>query len=415
VTPIVNWRRNLTALWFAEFTAIFGFSFAFPFLPAFLHRDLGIRSEHDLAFWTGIAAGAAGFTMAIASPVWGVLADRYGRKPMLLRAMLGGGVSVGLMGLAQSPQQLTGLRLLQGALSGTVPAANAILTSQTPRREIAWSLGILSSAIALGSAVGPAVGGLAGRLLGLRTVFLAGGILLLISMLPVVLVVRDAPVRVTRREAPRALDLLRAAGPGTVGALAVLIGSQALMMSSFSAFQQLVALRIVQLIPATASSVTGIAFSVGGIATALAGISYARAVKRAGYRNVTAAAALLMAGMTALAAVAPSLALLMGTFGVVSFLFGTLAPALTSMIGLETPARVQATVYGVSGSAFSIGFGVGPLVGGLFAASAGVEAGLLLAAAIAAVLAGILRFRAREPAPATILSELEPPQRKIQP
>ncbi len=352
--------------------------------------------------------------MAIASPIWGVLADRYGRKPMLLRAMLGGGVSVGLMGFAQTAVQLTGLRLLQGALSGTVPAATAIVASQTPRVEVAWSLGILSSAIALGSAVGPAVGGLAGNLLGLRIVFLAGGALLLISMLPVVLVVRDMPIRVTRDDAPRALELLRATGPGTIGALAVLIGGQALMMSSYTASAQLVALRVVQLVPATAPTVTGIAFSVGGIAAALAGISYSRAVKLGGYRDVTAATALLMAGMTAMAAVAPSLILLIGSFVLVSFLFGALGPALSSMIGLETPTRVQATVYGVSASAFSIGFGVGPLVGGLVAASAGVQASLLLAAAIALLLAGTLRFRAREPAPAT-RPEFEPTRPKTQP
>lgn len=353
--------------------------------------------------------------MAVASPLWGVLADRYGRKPMLLRAMLGGGLTVGLMGFAQTALQLTGLRLLQGALSGTVPAATAIVASQTPRHRVAWALGVLSSAIALGSAVGPAVGGLAGNLFGLRTVFLSGGVLLLVSMLPVVLVVKDVSIRATADDAPRALERLRASRPGTIPALAVLIGGNALMMSSYTATAQLVALRVVQLVPATAATVTGIAFSIGGIATALAGISYSRAVKVGGYRNVTAAAALLMAGMVALAGIAPSLAFLVASFVLVNFLFGALGPALTSMIGLETPARVQATVYGVNGSAFSVGFGVGPLVGGLVAASAGVQAGLLLAAAIALLLAGTLWFRAREPAPAIIRPDREPQPRTIQP
>ena len=41
--------------------------------------------------------------MAIASPVWGILGDRFGRKPMLIRSMLGGGITVGLIFLAQTP------------------------------------------------------------------------------------------------------------------------------------------------------------------------------------------------------------------------------------------------------------------------------------------------------------------------
>ncbi|TMD88972.1 MAG: multidrug efflux MFS transporter, partial [Chloroflexi bacterium] len=98
----MDWRRNLAALWLAEFTAILGFSFAFPFLPLFLHQELHIANGPELRFWTGISASATGFALALTSPIWGRLADRYGRKPMLVRAMVGGGISVGLMGLTQS-------------------------------------------------------------------------------------------------------------------------------------------------------------------------------------------------------------------------------------------------------------------------------------------------------------------------
>src|SRR5260370_16448944 len=93
----VDWRRNLAALWLAEFTAILGFSFAFPFLPLFLHRELHIPNGPQLSFWTGIAASATGFTLALTTPLCGRLADRYAPNPMLIRAMIGGGVSVGLM------------------------------------------------------------------------------------------------------------------------------------------------------------------------------------------------------------------------------------------------------------------------------------------------------------------------------
>jgi DHA1 family multidrug resistance protein-like MFS transporter len=189
----VDWKRNLTALWLAEFVAIFGFSFAFPFLPLYLHQDLAVRTTHDLALWTGVIGGASGLSMTIASPVWGVLADRYGRKPMLVRAMLGGAITVGLMSIAQAAPQLLALRTVQGATSGTVPAATALAAAETPRSRVAWSMGVLSSAVALGGATAPLIGGLAAVVFGLRAVFLGAGVLLALSSLPVLLVVRESP------------------------------------------------------------------------------------------------------------------------------------------------------------------------------------------------------------------------------
>src|SRR5258708_30202992 len=112
--------------------------------------------------------------MAIASPIWGVLGDRYGRKHMLIRSMLGGAITVGLIFFVQTPIQLVALRFIQGATSGTVAAATALVAVETPRPRAGWSLGVVTSAVALCSALGPVVVGLAAAQLGLRLVFLRG-------------------------------------------------------------------------------------------------------------------------------------------------------------------------------------------------------------------------------------------------
>ena len=394
----VDWRRNLAALWLAEFTAILGFSFAFPFLPLFLHRELRIPNGPELAFWTGIAASATGFALALTSPIWGRLADRYGRKPMLVRAMIGGGVSVGLMGLTQSALQLTVLRGLQGASSGTVAAATALVATETPSEHLAWALGILNSAISLGSAAGPATGAAAASLLGLRTIFLAGGVLLLLAAVPVLLFVRESRGRVLRAVAPPTMMVLRAARPGTVKALVVLMVAQGLQQTSFSAAQQLVVLRLLELTSAKqAQSLTGITFAVAGIATALAAVTYSRLLRRTNYRTITTAAAFLM-GLTLLGtALAGTTALLIALFVVSSFVTGSLIPAFGAMIGLETPRNIQATIFGVGSSAIALGFGFGPLIGGFVASAAGVQAGLAVAGGIALTLALLVGVMAREP------------------
>ncbi len=319
---------------------------------------------------------------------------------MLLRAMVGGGIAVGLMGFAQNALQLTGLRLLQGAASGTVAAATALVASETPTPNIAWALGVVSSAIALGGAVGPALGGVAAGVFGLRAIFIVGGVLLVLATLPVLMVVREGRGRLRQRRDAAVLDVLRAARPGTIAALAVLVAAQLLLQSSYTSAQQLVVLRILQLSPSNASAVTGIAFGAAGVVTAFAGVTYARAVRLTGYRALTSIAALILALAIAGAALAPSTILLVGSFVIGGLLYGALIPGLTSMVGLETPTSVQATVYGISSSAVSLGFGLGPLAGGLIASSrAGVAGGLFVSAAAAVALCALLGLRAREPVP----------------
>src|SRR5256885_16892241 len=101
--------------------------------------------------------------MAIASPIGGILGDRYGRKPMLIRSMLGGAITVGLIFFAQNPAELVVLRLLQGATSGTVAAATALVAAETPRSRVGWALGVVTSAVGLRSALRAGGGGGGGR------------------------------------------------------------------------------------------------------------------------------------------------------------------------------------------------------------------------------------------------------------
>ncbi len=393
----VDWRRNLVALWFAEFTAIFGFSFAFPFLPLFL-RELGVRDPGQLAIYTGITGGASGLALAIMSPIWGILADRYGRKAMLVRAMILGGITVGLLGLARGPIDLIVLRLLQGGTSGTVAAATALVATGTPRGRVGWALGVLSSSVAVGGALGPSVGGLAASVFGLRALFVAGGVLLLVAAIPVVIVVTEAPL--VRRDGPRLslAETLRRVGAGTVAAIATLVACQALLQSSFSGFQPLVVLRLLEHVSSGVAAVTGLAFAASGLASALAAIFYAGVARRLGYRGLAVLCALLLAGAQALTGFGPTVPLIVLGAALGGAFYGALGPSLSAMIGLETPAEAQARVFGFSSSAVAVGFAAGPLGGGLLASRTGPGPAIGGAALVAVILAGVLALRAREPA-----------------
>ena len=394
---MVDWRRNLAALWFAEFTAIFGFSFAFPFLSIFITKNLGVPTGPDLDLWTAAAGSVSGLAMAIVSPIWGVLGDRLGRKPMLVRSMVGGALTVGLIYFVQTPEQLVVLRFLQGATSGTVAAATALVAVETPRNRVGWALGVVTSAVALGSAVGPVVGGFAAAAFGLRLVFLGGGILLLISTIPVFLIVRESPLR--RRDPARlgTLALIKQR-PGAVRGLVGLIGAQGLASVANSATQVLVVLRLLEMLSHGVAAVTGIAFGLAGVATSASAVFYTWVTRRLGYVRTTALAAVLMAVAIAIIGVAPWEAVVVGAVAFNGLFSGVIVPATASMIGLETPTEAQSTIFGLNASSVALGFFFGPLIAGGVAATEGVPAALAVVAAIALGLAVLLATGTREPA-----------------
>jgi MFS family permease len=397
LTAPVNWRRNLAALWFAQVTAIFGFSFAFPFLPVYL-RQLGIHDPGALAIWTGVAGGVSGASLAVMSPIWGALADRYGRRAMLIRAMLGGALAVGLMGFARGPLDVVVLRVLQGATSGTIAASTALVASGTPRHRVGWALGVLSSAVAVGSALGPLVGGLAAAAFGIRAIFWAGGLLLALAALPVVSLVREVGVQRTAEGRRPALDVLRDTGPGTVAAVGALLVCQCLLQLSNSGYQPLVVLRLLQRLTTGVETVTGIAFAAAGLSSALAALGYAAIGRRVGYRRVGVAAALLLGVAQLLCGYGGSVVAIVAGAALGGAFYGMLGPVISTLLGLEAPPRVQARVFGVSASATAVGFALGPLTAGILAARLGVSAAIAICAGGAGLLATVLATRVREAA-----------------
>ena len=184
------WRRSLYIIVLAELFAIMGFSISSPFL-AFFIQELGAQDLKQVAFWVGVITSGSSVAMALAAPVWGMLADRHGRKPMLLRALFGGGIVLGAVGLCTSVHQVVFLRILQGALTGTIAAATTLVAASVLREQRAFSLGLLQMAVFAGSSLGPSIGGLVSGALGYRAAFLTTGLLLLCGGILVATLVRE--------------------------------------------------------------------------------------------------------------------------------------------------------------------------------------------------------------------------------
>jgi MFS transporter, DHA1 family, multidrug resistance protein len=163
-----SWQRNLYALTAASFLMFTAFGFVFPFLPLFI-SELGVGDVQQVEVWSGISSFGQALVLSIFSPIWGALADRRGRRVMVLRAAFGGGIVIALMGLSQNIWQFMGLRLIQGAMTGVVAAASALAISFVPRNRIGSALGLIQMSSFAGNAVGPSLGGLSADHLGYGT------------------------------------------------------------------------------------------------------------------------------------------------------------------------------------------------------------------------------------------------------
>lgn len=186
----MNWKRNLWLLWMTQIISLMSFGFGLPFIPYYI-VEIQPMDPDTLKLYTTILAAAPAITMGIMAPIWGYLADRYGRKLMIMRAMVFAIFIIGGMGLVNHVYQLVILRLLQGLLTGTVTAAIAFIASNTPKDELPYGLGVISSSTFIGYSLGPILGGKFADLFGYRASFLAGGALMLLGAMIVLLLVKE--------------------------------------------------------------------------------------------------------------------------------------------------------------------------------------------------------------------------------
>lgn len=104
MTSTSVWMTNFRILWSGQFLAIVGLTVIVPVLTFYV-EELGTNDPQAVQFWSGLALAAPAISLSIASPLWGKIGDRWGRKWMVVRAMFGLGLSLCLMGIVQTPWQ----------------------------------------------------------------------------------------------------------------------------------------------------------------------------------------------------------------------------------------------------------------------------------------------------------------------
>lgn len=365
------WRRNLWVCLFGSFSTVVSLTLLLPFLPLYV-QQLGVSNPAAVVQWSGIAFGATFFSAAIVSPFWGHLADRYGRKLMLLRASLGMAVAMSMIGLAGNIWQLVALRLFAGLLGGYASAAVVLIATQTPKDRSGWALGTLASGVMAGNLVGPLIGGVLPSLIGIRNTFFCAGVLIFVAFLATAALVREAP------KAPQARGAVKgnwSAIPDRRPIVAMLLTGMLLMVANLS-IEPIISVYVSELVthPDQVTFTSGLVMSATALGSILSASRLGKLADRVGHWRVLTVC-LLVAGVLILpqAVVTASWQLIALRF-LVGLSLGGLLPCVAAVIRHNVPDGIAGRTLGYSVSAQFAGQVVGPLLGGFVGGNLGLRA-----------------------------------------
>jgi DHA1 family multidrug resistance protein-like MFS transporter len=395
---MIDWKRNLLFLWIAQLLSLIGFGFAMPFIPFYL-QELGITGAERLRLWSGLFAALAGITLAIATPIWGMLADRIGRKPMSLRANLGGAVVLLGMGLARTPGQLLVFRVAQGVLTGTITANLTLAVAGSPKNRTGFVIGVMNAAVFTGNALGPLLGGTIADRFGYRASFFAASLVLLAAFLLTMFVVREEfippPPQPPGPPARRLVRLLRTSGLPSIVGLIFLVGAGRYLP------WPLYPLRVQEIaLPGLGvATQAGMVSAVDGVAAVLAGVLIGVLADRGKLLLLGMLSAVLAGLCLAPQGIAPGFSRLLPLVFGSAFAGGGVDAVLTILIARRVKPERRGAAFGLAGSAKSAGWAFGALGGGYLAATLGFPAAFLIGGGLYLLLAVLIGLRGAPPEP----------------
>ncbi|MBC6309625.1 multidrug efflux MFS transporter [Listeria sp. FSL L7-1582] len=365
------WKRNLIVCWFGTFVTSIGMSQIAPVLPLYI-KHLGVDNSALVAQLAGVTFGITFIMSAIFSPIWGQAADRFGRKPMLLRASLGMAIIIGCMGFTHNVYELIALRTLQGVVTGFATACTALVATQTDEAHAGWALGTLSTGAITGSLLGPLVGGIIAEHFGLQNVFFMTGGLLFIAFILTALFVKENFVR-SEKKVMNTKEVWRAL-PNKSFILTMFVTFFTLTLALYSV-EPIITVYMQQLSMGAShiALLSGLAFSASGLASIIAAPRLGKLSDKIGAQRVIFVA-LLVAGVVFIpqAFVSHPWELIALRF-ILGLAVAGLNPSVNILIKKMTPPDFTGRVFGITNSAGYLGIFTGAVFGGQIAAWLGIQ------------------------------------------
>ncbi len=394
------WKRNLVVLWFANFTVMAGMSLVMPFLPLYI-EDLGVTDPQELTRWAGLVFSGTFMTSAIFAPIWGALSDRTGRRVMLIRSAVGMAIVMALMGFVTSVDHLFYLRLAMGVISGFIPAAVALMATNTPKEHVGYALGTLQTGAVSGQIIGPLIGGVLANFLGFRSVFwFTAGMLVIATVIVTVFVKENfqkpAPASKGAKGERKRFEMV-----GHLKLIWPMLVVSFLITFSSMMVDPMMSLYVSQLVPGSESValIAGMITACTGIANIIFSPRLGRLGDRVGYKKVLLLA-MCGAGLMYLpqAFVTAPWQLMICRFGL-GMCIGGLLPQVNSLIRSRVPLEVQGRMFGYNTSAMFLGNLCGPNVGGFIGGKYGFGSLFIIATCTMLCNALWLKFAVKDRQP----------------
>ncbi|VTS16678.1 multi-drug resistance efflux pump [Streptococcus pseudoporcinus] len=336
------------------------FSLVMPFMALFI-EDLGV-AKNQVEWYAGLAVAISALASTVFAPLWGRLADRYGRKPMMVRASLMMTFTMGGLAFIPNVQWLILLRLLNGIFAGYVPNSTALIASQVPREKSGYALGTLATGVTAGTLIGPLIGGVLAEMVGIRLVFLLVGIILLICTMMTILFVKEdfEPVK-KAQVVPTGIILKRIKHPKMMVSLFV---TSMIIQISAQSVAPILALYIRHLGQAeNLMFVSGLIVSSMGVSSLLSSSILGKVGDAIGNHRMLLLALLysfIMYFLTALASTSLQLGLLRFAYG---FGVGALMPSINALLTRMTPKEGISRIFSFNQMFMNIGQVIGPFIG----------------------------------------------------
>jgi MFS transporter, DHA1 family, multidrug resistance protein len=379
------WRKNLYAVTAAGFIGFTGFTLVMPFLPLYFEQ-LGVTDVGEIALWSGLSLGVTPGVTAFMAPLWGRLADRYGRKIMVQRSLFSFVVVMAATAFVTEPWQVFALRTVQGLFAGYGALTLTMAADVAPSDRTAYAIGFVQTAQRIGPALGPVIGGIVAQAFGLRNAFLVTSVFYALAFLVVTFGYDERGVfqRTRGGDAGRVTFRNVLAFENFVLLMAVIFGLQVVDRS----FGPVLPLFVGSLgtDDAGVPLLAGVLFSISAAAGAVGNNLCGYLMRRSGARRVIAwACGTAAAGVCGylVAANAWWLALPTAIFGVAIGAATTAAYTAASSI---VPLSARGSGFGLLTTASLVGLAVSPIASGLLAATS-IGAVFLMDAVILGTLA----------------------------
>jgi DHA1 family multidrug resistance protein-like MFS transporter len=373
-------------IWAAQLIAMIGMSMVIPFLPLYV-KSLGVTDPAEVRRWSGLVVSGVFITAFIATPFWGWLGDRVGKKKMVIRAIFGLAVSQFLIGLSQDVYQLFVFRMVQGALSGFIAASLALVTTNTPKEKSGYALGLLASSTAAGNVLGPFVGGLLADTFGYRNVFFITSAFCTISGILVIIFVKEIHRSAIIQN--NVLDNYKFVFNSKKLRFAMM--SLILSAAAISMIQPLFALFIEHKLSSGIyiATITGAIFAVMGLFQVISSPLWGKRNDRKGIKN-NLIFALAGAGIGyAMHVAASGIWELIPIRAFLGFCIGGVLPSLYSLINKNTPVERKGGVMGIASSFTLFGNLLGPISSGYIASVTSIDFIFILSGILLIIGAGL--------------------------